>query len=112
MSPNQTAAILLGLCVGLAACDKTPAGDLAGPEAATLDAAEATTQAAAGPFYAVTHLSKRPGTAHGINRLGQVTGYIRTAAFESHAFLWEGGVFKDPQLRDRHQLPGPDRRFE
>ena len=95
MSRNRTAATLLGVCLGLAACDKTPAGDLAGPEAGTPDAAEATSQAAAGPFYAVTHLSKRPGTAHGINRLGQVTGYIRTVSLESHAFLWEGGAFKD-----------------
>jgi N-acetylneuraminic acid mutarotase len=32
MSRNQTAAVLLGVCLGLAACDTTPTGDPLGPE--------------------------------------------------------------------------------
>jgi probable HAF family extracellular repeat protein len=94
MSRNETAAALLGVCLGLAACDKTPGGDLVGPEPATPNAAEGITQVAAGPYYVATHLSTRPGTAHGINKLGQVVGvYVRSTG--SHAFLWEGGVFRD-----------------
>jgi probable HAF family extracellular repeat protein len=82
------------VCLGLAACDK-PAGDLVGPEPATPNAAEGITQAAAGPFYVPTHLSTRPGTAHAINKLGQVVGvYVRSTG-PSHAFLWESGVFRD-----------------
>jgi probable HAF family extracellular repeat protein len=95
MSRNQTAAVLLGVCLGIAACDKNPAGDLVGPEPATPNAAEGITQVAAGPYYIATHLSKRPGTAHGINKLGQVVGVYVRSTFDSHAFLWEGGVFRD-----------------
>ena len=93
MSRNQTAAVLLGVCLGLAACDKTPTG--VGPEPATPNAAEGITQVAAGPYYIATRLSTRPGTAYGINKLGQVVGvYVRSTG-ESHAFLWDAGVFRD-----------------
>jgi probable HAF family extracellular repeat protein len=95
MSRNETAAILLGVCLGLAACDK-PAGDLVGPEPATPNAAEEITQLAAGPYYIATHVSTRPGTAYGINKLGQVVGaFERTNTVEPHAFLWDAGVFRD-----------------
>ena len=95
MSRNQTAAVLLGVCLGLAACDKNPNGDLVGPEPATPSAAEGITQQAAGPFYIPTRLSTRPGTAHAINKLGQVVGVFVRTNFDSHAFLWEDGVFRD-----------------
>jgi probable HAF family extracellular repeat protein len=96
MSRNETAAVLLGVCLGLAACDKTPTGDLVGPEPATPSASEGITQAAAGPYYVATRLSTRPGTAYGINKLGEVVGaYVRVNTSEPHAFLWDGGVFRD-----------------
>ena len=95
MSRNETVAVLLGVCATLAACDKTPNGDPVGPEPAAPSAAEVTTQAAAGPYYIPTHLSTRPGTAHAINKQGQVVGVFVRTNFDSHAFLWEGGVFRD-----------------
>jgi probable HAF family extracellular repeat protein len=101
MSRNETAAVLLGVCLALAACDKTPAGDLVGPEPATPSAAEGVTQA--GPYYITVNLSKRPGIAYGINTLGQVVGFYNTTAQVDqnttigvfHAFLWQDGVFRD-----------------
>ncbi|MEA2712472.1 MAG: hypothetical protein QOK27_433 [Gemmatimonadales bacterium] len=96
MSRNETAAVLLAVCLGLTACDKTPTGDIVGPEPTTPNAAEGLTQAAAGPYYVATRLSTRPGTAYAINKLGQVVGtYVRVNTSEPHAFLWDGGVFRD-----------------
>lgn len=95
MSRHETAAILLGVCLGLSACDK-PTGDLVGPEPATPTALEAVTQAAPRANYIAINLSKRPGFAQGINNLGHVVGFYQIpVTFTSHAFLWKDGVFRD-----------------
>src|SRR6266571_5113879 len=36
-----------------------------------------------------------PGTATGINDLGQVTGWAHTASEATHVFLWSGGKMRD-----------------
>jgi probable HAF family extracellular repeat protein len=96
MSRNQTAAVLLGVCLGLAACDKTPESDLVGPEPATPTAEAAVALVAPRANYIAINLSKRPGFAEGINNLGQVVGFYQIpVTFTSHAFLWQAGVFRD-----------------
>jgi probable HAF family extracellular repeat protein len=92
MSRNRSAAALLGLCVGLAACDQTPAGDLTEPEAGMTDAGSGTQAAQAS--YTTTYLNTRGGIAYGVNSKGQVVGFYQTPG-GSHAFLWERGVLKD-----------------
>ena len=94
MYRNEAAALLLGVCV-LAACDRTATEDPTGPDLAPPATAEA---AAAAPVanYTAIMLTKRPGTASGINDLGQVVGsYLIPGNTATHAFVWTNGVLRD-----------------
>ena len=94
MSRNETVAMLLGVCLGLAACNDST-GDLAGPEAPA-PIAEAVTQVAPRADYITINLSKRPGIAYGINDVGQAVGDYHlpdNSAF--HGFVWRDGVLRD-----------------
>jgi probable HAF family extracellular repeat protein len=95
MPRNETLALLLAL-FSLAACDRSPAGDLTEPEAASPGIAEATASAAPVANYLPIMLTKRPGTATGINDMGQVAGtYFLPDQSATHAFIWNDGSFRD-----------------
>jgi probable HAF family extracellular repeat protein len=96
MSRTVTVPALVGLCFALAACDKNPAGDLTGPEPPKASVSEAIGTAAA-LRYAVIHLTTQPGTAFGINRLGQVVGSYVAPGNNGNlqAFLWDNGAIRD-----------------
>src|SRR3954469_22208223 len=92
MSRNETVAVLLGVCAGLAACDKDPSE----PEAPTPQAAGAMVLAAPRASYTIVNMSKQVAFPLGINTAGQVVGYFNSApgAFASTAFIWQNGVFR------------------
>lgn len=102
MSRNEVAVVLVGLCVGLAACERPPADEVTGPEPPTSEPSVSVTVSAPKANYVATTLSKGVGTAYGINRRGQIVGDyelmvqvdgISFTAF--HAFVWKDGVLRD-----------------
>jgi probable HAF family extracellular repeat protein len=95
MFRNRPAAALLGLCTGLAACDRTSPADVTEPDAAApAPAFSSTTAADAAAGYTRTLLTTRNGIAQGINNKGQVVGFYDAGA-NTHAFVWEKGVLTD-----------------
>ena len=95
MYRNEFAALILGVCVALTACDKTSDTDLVGPEPEGPSEAVSATAAPRANYVAI-NLSKRAGIAQGINDRGQVVGvYSVPRSGVTHAFLWQDGVFRD-----------------
>jgi probable HAF family extracellular repeat protein len=94
MTRNGTAALFLGVCVALTACEKTVSDDLAGPETDTpIPHAEVAALVAPRANYIATNLSNLLSFAESINDNGQVVGSYLRAGY--HPFIWQGGVLRD-----------------
>jgi probable HAF family extracellular repeat protein len=95
MNRTGFAALILGVCVALTACDKSADGDLIGPEPEGPSEAVSATAAPRANYVAI-NLSKRVGTANSINDQGQVVGlYMLPNNSAFHGFVWKEGVLRD-----------------
>jgi probable HAF family extracellular repeat protein len=77
---------LLGLGLGITACDSTNPRD---PAESDQDVSAAVQATAVGPYYVPTSLGTVAGRASAINDKGQVIGIA------GNAFIWQNGVFRN-----------------
>ena len=101
MSRSEIAVLLVAICLGLAGCD-IPTDEVAGPEPPPPSARESAALSAPKANYLAVTLSKRAGTAYGINNAGQVVGDYQLTVQDGnvsftafHAFVWKDGTLRD-----------------
>jgi len=102
MSRNAVAIALVGIYVGLTACDQPPGDEVTGPVPPAAEPTAVSANAAPTANYAATTLSKRGGAAYSINSRGQIVGAYQLTLVDGnvsfpalHAFVWKDGVLRD-----------------